>query len=421
MKTASLTLSISFLISCVAFANWPQFRGDNAQGISLEAVPVEWSESENMVWKVDLEGEGSSSPIISGGAVFVTSYSGSGENLMRHLQRIDLYSGDVVWTRDIPNDFPIDPARGYITEHGWASNTPVTDGEAIFGYFGKAGVYAFDYDGNQLWKARTGGMSSAKVWGSASSPILYDDLVIVPAGEETNSFIALSKADGSERWRAKHPSLGQTYGTPILAKVGGSRTDLIYAATGNFRAYDPATGELRWFANYNLPGNMSNTTHLSGDILTVSGGFPRTARVAIKAGGEGDRSNQILYDTQKPATYMTAPVEVDGIMYWIADSGITFAAKPGEAEELWAERLPGLEGAGGRGKPFYASPVVAGGKIYAVSRANGTFVIEPSPDRLNVLSQNKIAGDSTLFNGTAAVADGKLLIRSQQALYCIGE
>ncbi len=421
MKATVLILALGSLSISSTFADWPQFRGENALGVSTESVPTEWSESKNLKWTTELGGEGSSSPIVSGDAVFVTSYSGSGDSLLRHLHRIDLNSGEVVWTKDIPNDYPIDPAQGYIMEHGWASNTPVTDGESVFCFFGKAGVYAFDFDGNQLWKTRTGSLSSRKAWGSASSPILYEDLVIVPAGEETHSFFALSKTDGSEVWRDEHRSYGQTYGTPVLVKVDDSRTDLVYAAVENFRGLDPATGEVRWTAKYNLPGNMSNTIHLSGDILTISGGYPRTARVAIKAGGEGDRSGDILYDTQKPATYMTAPVEVDGVMYWVADSGIAFAARPGEMTQLWAERVPGLEGAGGRGKPFYASPVVAGGKIYALSRANGTFVIEPSTDGLKVLAQNKIAGDDTLFNGTAAVADGKLLIRSQKALYCIGE
>ncbi len=421
MKLAVCLLAPALILATSVMADWPQFRGINGQGITDEKVPTEWSESKNLKWMIDLEGQGSSSPIISGDAVFITSFSGAGDDLVRHLRRINIETGAVVWTKEIPVDFPEDPAKGYITEHGWASNTPVTDGEAVYCYFGKAGVYAFDFDGNQLWKVRTGGLSSPKAWGSASSPILYGDTVIVPAGEEMHAFLALNKSDGSEKWRAEHPSFGQTYGSPVLVRVDDSRTDLVYAATANWRAYDPDTGELRWFANYNLPGNMSNSTHVSGDILTVSGGFPRTARVAIRSGGEGDRSSEILYDTQKPATYMTAPIEKDGVLYWIADGGIAFAARPGEAEELWQERVPGLEGAGGRGKPFYASPILADGKIYAVSRANGVLVFEPTVTGLKLLAQNKFSEDNTLFNGTPAVSDGKILIRSQKALYCVGE
>ena len=213
----------------------------------------------------------------------------------------------------------------------------------------------------------------------------------------------------------------QTYGSPIVVKVDDSRTDLVFSAPENWVGLSPETGEVVWSAKYNLPGNISNTTYLSGDILTVSGGFPRTARVAIKLGGTGDLTDEILYDTQKPATYMTMPVEHDDVLYWVSDGGIAFAALPGEAEPLWQERVPGLEGRGGRGKPFYASPVIADGKIYAVSRANGTFVIEPSRDGLKVVEQNHIAGDETIYNATPAVVDGSILIRSQNRLYCISE
>ena len=402
-------------------ADWPQFRGPNAQGISSETVPVKWSETENLKWSLDLPGPGSSSPVISGDSVFVTSYSGEGESLERHLQRIDLRSGKPLWEKRIPVDYTEDPARGYINEHGWASNTPVTDGKSVFCFFGKAGVYAFDFEGKELWKAKTGSDSSRKQWGSASSPILYQDLLIVPAGDETRAIIAFHKLDGKEVWRFDSGTMEETYGTAVLAPVSDQRTDLVFASPTRWIALNPETGEQIWFAEYNLPGNMSNTTHLSGDILTVSGGFPRTARVAIKTGGTGDRSAELLFDTQKPATYMTMPVEKDGVLYWVSDSGIAFAAEPGVSEPLWESRIPNLDGEGGRGKPFYASPILAGGKIYAVSRANGTFVIEPSRAGLEVLAQNRISDDDSIFNATPAVSNGVLLIRSQKRLYCIGK
>lgn len=421
MKAIGLSLACLLLTFSVAQGDWTQFRGPNAQGITDDSVPVEWSKTDNMLWTLDLPGQGSSCPIVSGDSVFVTAYTGSGSERLRHLICVDLNSGEIRWQKSVGADFPEDNEQGYIMEHGWASSTPVTDGKAVYCYFGKAGVYAFDFEGNELWKARTGGLSSPKAWGSASSPILHGDTLIVPAGEERNAILALDTKDGSEKWAAEGDSLVQTYGSPILVQVDDERTDLVFAATAEWWGLNPDTGKLRWFAEYNLPGNMSNTTHISGNILTLSGGFPRTARVAIEAGGTGDLSDKILYDTQKPATYMTSPVEHEGVLYWVSDGGIAFAAEPGKAEELWQERVPELTGAGGRGKPFYASPILAGGKIYAVSRANGTFVIEPSREGLKVLAQNKIEGDDTLFNATPAVSDGKLLIRSQKALYCIGE
>lgn len=416
-----LFVSLSFLLPTGTRADWPQFRGPGALGASEAKVPVEWSAEKNITWTANLPGPGSSSPVISGDAVFVTSYSGAGAEVRRHLLRLDLTTGETVWEQTVGVQFPEDPAEGYINEHGFASNTPVTDGEAVYCYFGKAGVHAFDFDGKRLWSAETGALSSDKKWGSASSPILHGDLLIVPAGDEARSILAFRKDSGEEVWRFTHPTTEETYGTPVIVRVNESRTDLVFAAATRWIGLDPATGAEVWFANYNLPGNMSNTTHVSGDILTVSGGFPRTARVAVKTGGVGDITGGILYDTQKPTTYMTMPVEHDGVLYWISDSGIAFAAEPGAGEPLWQERVPDLDGAGGRGSPFYASPVVAGGKIYAVSRANGTFVIEPSREGLKLLAHNRIAGDETLFNATPAVSGGKLLIRSQDRLYCISE
>tara|TARA_R110002096_G_scaffold179153_2_gene356126 strand:+ start:6962 stop:8218 length:1257 start_codon:yes stop_codon:yes gene_type:complete len=418
MKFLHLVFTLCFGFASVALADWTQFRGPNMSGTSGEIVPVSWNDQENVKWKVELPGKGSSSAIVSGDAVFVTSYTGEDRGIERHLTRIDRTSGDVVWDQTVPVWHTEDPARGYITEHGYASNTPVTDGETVFCYFGKAGVYAFDFDGNQLWKSETGKKSSSKQWGSAASPILYNDLVIVPSGDETRSILALNKADGKVVWRAEGERMEQTYGTPLLVEVDESRTDLVYALPGEIWGINPANGKLRWFAEYNLPGNMSNSPVLNGDVITVSGGYPRTARVAIKVGGKGDRSGEILYDTQKPATYMTAPVESDGVLYWISDSGIAFAAKIGESEPLFEERVPGI--AGGRGKPFYASPVLAGGKIYAQSRYNGLFVIEPSLEELKVLAHNKL-NDESAFNGTPAVSQGNLFLRSQTHLYCIGE
>ncbi|MEM7011670.1 MAG: PQQ-binding-like beta-propeller repeat protein [Verrucomicrobiota bacterium] len=413
----------AFLAVIPAFAgNWPQFHGPNIDRVSDETdLPTTWSATENLVWKRELPGIGNSCPIIWDNAIFITTYTGEGAGIERHLFRIDPKSGETIWQKSIPVWHAEDPFRGYITEHGYASNTPVTDGERIYCYFGKAGVYAFDFDGKQLWKAETGDSSSRRVWGSASSPVLYGDNVIIPAGDEMRAIVALNKETGDVAWKAEGDRMESSYGTPVVMKVSDERDDLIFALQNEVWGMNPDTGKLRWFAEYNLPGNMSNTVSIAGDILTISGGFPRTARVALKGGGKGDMSDSLLYDTQKPATYMTAPVLHEGTLYWISDSGIAFAAKPGEEDPIWEERMEGLEGAGGRGKPFYASPILADGKIYAVSRANGVFVIDPSTEGLKVLAQNKIEGDASLFNASIAVSGGKIYLRSEKVLYCIGQ
>lgn len=422
MTKPTLIFTISLALTGLAAAgNWPQIYGPNLDRTSDETgLPTEWSASENIKWSLKLPGEGASCPVIWGDAAFVTTFTGEGANVERQLLRVDVKSGEVVWQKTIPAWHPEDQYRGYITEHGYASNTPVTDGERVYCFFGKAGVYAFDFSGNEIWKAETGSMSSSKRWGSASSPILHEGKLIVPAGDEVRALLAFDAATGEKLWAAEGDRTDSSYGTPVLMKVDDERTDIIFALQNEIWGVNPDNGKLRWFAEYNLPGNMSNTPSIAGDVITVSGGFPRTARVAVKGGGKGDLSDSILYDTQKPATYMTAPVLHEGVLYWISDSGIAFAAKPGEADPIWEERVPNLTGAGGRGKPFYASPILANGKIYAVSRANGVFVIEPSEEGLKVIAQNKIEGDDSLFNASISIADGKIYLRSAKVLYCIG-
>jgi len=411
----------SLLVAKGSDSQWPQFRGPEGAGVSAATVPVRWSDEENLAWRTALPGRGSSSPIVWGDAVFVTSYRGEADEVVRQLSRIDLGSGEILWTREVESDFPEDPADGYLLEHGWASSTPTTDGSSVYAFFGKAGVHAFDFEGEPLWSARTGGLSSRLAWGSASSPVLHEGVLVVPAGDELRALLGIDASDGREIWRHEADNLEQTYGSPLLVRVSETRTDLVYPAVGEALGLDPASGTLRWSARYDLPGNMSNTPHRSGDFLTISGGFPRTARVALRVGEEGDASNRVLYDTMKPATYMTQPVEHDGVLYWVADNGIAFATRPGEADDLWTERIPDLVAPEGLGRPFYASPVLAGGKLYATSRNNGFFVIDPDPEGLRIVSRNRFESDSTEFNATPAVAAGKLLLRSQTHLYAVSE
>ncbi len=420
------------LIGCFSLAaslfaenpnQWSQFRGPNGQGVAPAQpapLPVEWSDDSNIAWKVPLPGPGSSGPIVTGDRVFVVSYRRTSSEVLRFLTAFRVGDGETLWEKTIPEWHPEDPFIGYIEEHGYGSNTPVTDGEFVYAYFGKAGVYCFTLDGEEVWKAETGSGSSSRQWGSASSPILYEDKLIVPAGDETGAVLALSRQTGEVIWRAEDATrMHHTYGTPVIVRVDEARTDLVFAVKGGFWGLDPDTGTERWWAAYNLPSNMSNTVHISGDILTTSGGFPRTARVAIRAGGSGDRTDELLYDTMKPTSYMTSPVEVDGVLYWVADRGIAFAAKPGKAEGLWQERLPNITK--GSGKPFYASPIYADGRIYAVSRENGTFVMEPNPEGLRVIAQNEIASDETQFDGNPAIAAGAIFLRSDWGLYCLRE
>lgn len=207
-KILSVLLALVTLsASAVDAGDWPRFRGPNGDGISTEGpISAEWDVEKNLNWKADLPGKGSSSPIVLGERVFVTCYSGYGQaaggddaNLARHLVCVDKSSGKIQWTKTVNNDAREDRYQGFITEHGYASSTPVTDGEHVYAFFSKSGVYAYDLDGNEVWTVSVGTSSSNRRWGSAASLIVHRDSVIVNASEEARSIIALDKKTGRQK------------------------------------------------------------------------------------------------------------------------------------------------------------------------------------------------------------------------------
>jgi outer membrane protein assembly factor BamB len=434
--------------------DWPQFRGPTRDGVSTDTkVPLTWSASENMKWKLDLPGPGSSSPIVTGGKVIVTCFSGNKDDgdvsgLVRHVVCVDKTTGEKLWQKDYPATHPDDPARGMIMEHGYTSNTPATDGERIYVHWGKGGVVALDLDGRELWKADTGAESNRMHWGSGGSVLLWKNLVIVNAADEAQALIAFDQATGKQVWKQAASALEMAFSSPRLFQQADGREDLIFAASGELWGMNPATGKLRWFASHGLQGNVAPDPVQAGDVFCIFGGYPQTGRVAVKAGvtGEVSESNVVWRDNN--SSYIPTPVLHDGRLYVINDQGFAWCADVKTGNMLYRERAietggtppdngvgpggrppggggPGGPGGGGGrrgggGKPFYASPIVIGDKIVDVSRKQGTFVY-PAKPQFEKPKVNVIAGDTTDFNATPAVSDGCLFLRSNKALYCVGK
>ena len=218
VSAAGMILAVWLLLGSPATAgDWPRFRGPDGSGISGDPnIPLTWSESENLRWKTPLPGVGSSSPIVVGDRIFVTCFSGEGDSLARHLVCVNRKAGEIAWTKTVAAEQPEDRYQGYLTEHGYASNRPVTDGDRVYVFFGKTGVLAFGLDGQPHWQVNVGKESSNRRWGSAASLVLYKDTVIVNASEESQSIRALEKATGKEVWNAQAGSLELAYGTPTL-------------------------------------------------------------------------------------------------------------------------------------------------------------------------------------------------------------
>ncbi|MDP6360236.1 MAG: PQQ-binding-like beta-propeller repeat protein [Planctomycetota bacterium] len=407
--------------------DWSRFRGPNGTGISKETnLPTQWNDKTNLKWAVDLPGPGSSSPIVSGDKVFVACYSGYGlsrenpgriQDLKRHLVCISATDGKVIWQKDVPADSPEDAYFGYLTEHGYATNTPVTDGESVFAFFGKSGVVAFDMKGNQLWKKNVGKSSSMKKWGSAASPIVYKDWVIVNASEESNSIRALDKKTGEEAWKAAGSRLNLAYNTPVFMESNG-RTDLLISMPYEVWGMNPDTGKLRWYVRLYLDGNITPSILVDNQMAYVMGGFRSKGALAIRGGGKGDITRtHLAWSTAAFSSYVPSPVVVNGYMFWASEQGIAYCVEAGTGKVVYKERLQGQSRGGGR--PFYASVVYGDGNIYAVSRTRGTYVFKASP-QFEQVSQN-ILQDNSDFNASPAISNGRIFIRSNKSLYCVGK
>ncbi|NQU24949.1 MAG: PQQ-like beta-propeller repeat protein [Candidatus Nealsonbacteria bacterium] len=432
MKSIAIGVPVLLVLMAVApaadGADWPQFRGPAGAATTDDAkVPLAWSDSKNVKWKIPLPGPGSSSPIVFADRVFVTCYSGYGveasnpgslAKLQRHLICVDRNSGKTLWSKTVDATLPEDELRGYLSQHGYASSTPVTDGKRVFVLFGKTGVMAFDFDGNKLWQKSVGTESSNRRWGSAASPILYKDMVIVNASEESQSIRAMKQETGEEVWRAEASSLELSYGTPLLVDLPGGRKELVLGVPYEVWGLDPDTGKLTWYAETALDGNIVPSPVASGGIVVIFGGYRNTGAVAVEAGGKGDVTKTRVLWTSKDASYVPSPVVRDGKLYWVSDMAIAFCAELETGKTIFSERLPRTGGGSFGGKPCYASVVRAGERFYSVSRTAGTFVWAVK-DGYEQLAHNRLESDQSDFNGSPAIADGQIFLRSNRFLYCI--
>ena len=408
-------------------ADWRQFRGESANGRSEQAeVPLRWSATDNLRWRAALPGPGSSSPITVGDNVFVTCYSGYGvdandpgemEQLVRHLVCFDRVNGKVRWERKISARLPEDPYRGYIGEHGYASSTPTTDGETVFVFFGKSGVLAFDLDGKERWRADVGQESSNRRWGSAASPILVGDQLIVNASDESQSIRSFDKRSGKQLWSAEAASFELAYGTPQVSKLSDGRTDLLIAVPGEVWGLNLDSGKLRWYATTGLPGNICPSLTVVNAVAYGFVGYPTQGSFAVKLGGTGDLTRSHIVWKSRVSSYVASPVAHEGHLYWVSDRGNAMCLKMSDGSLVFNERLPGLENAG-RKRPAYASLVYAADHFIAVTRYSGTFVFEAKPS-FELVARNEL-GDESQFNGTPALAKDELLLRSDRFLYSIG-
>lgn len=453
-------------------ADWDRFRGPNGTGICPDATPtpVKWSDKDNLRWKVALPGRGSSSPIVVGDDVFVTCWTGYGTDpeelveqslLRRHLICLNRHNGETRWSKTVEPFLPEDEYSGMFTQNGFASHTPVSDGERVYVFFGKTGALAFDRQGKQLWKHSVGTESDPQGWGSASSPIVYNDLLIVTASAESEALVGLNKLTGEEVWRQETSGLNAVWGTPVLVRIDDERTDLVIAVPEEIWGLNPATGKLRWYCEaLGVRSFCSSVVAHGGVIYAVESGPGGGGGIAVRAGGKGDLTETHVVWRGRQSNRIGTPIAHDGYLYTFSNrvvncldlksgakvfsSRLTASrpdlttANPGRDNQLSKtkadaefqyfresddrldseRRRRGRSRRGGFHGQDYSSPVLADGKIYFVSRSGDIFVLKADTD-FQLLAVNRLTKESEDFSASPAISDGQILIRSSSSLYCI--
>ena len=449
-------LAVTALLVLSAFtaqaADWSRFRGPGGNAFSDEkGLPSKWSDSaeDGLVWKVGLPGAGASSPVISGDKIFVTCFKGELPALERILVCASRKDGKILWQKSVKANPNEDRPNGMLMTHGYSSSTPATDGEGVYVLYGKSGVYAYDMEGNELWHKDVGNGSAPMGWGSACSPILYKNLVIVNAAAESKTLFAFDKKTGKEVWKNPADSLQGCWGTPILVDAPGGKQELVLSVAGEVWGFDPATGTFLWYCEGANTNALCTSAVAKDGIVYVIGGSAGSSgnAIAIKTGGKDDVSKTHLLWSKNMGSYVTSPVVVGDHLFWVSDAGIAWCLKLKDGELVTEKRLAsgtagapgrgappagappagggfggggrGRGGMGGGGKDYYASVVAGDGKLYAVSRSKGTLVIS-ADEKLDVLSTNKM-DDTSVFNAGPAIQDGQIYLRSDKFLYCIGK
>jgi len=402
-----------FTASIASAENWPNWRGPRGDGTSTEAnIPTHWSGTENIAWKVPIPGGGHSSPVVWDDRIFVTTCVD--DTSQRLLICLDRETGKTLWSQTVVT------AALEKKHHlnSFASSTPATDGKVVFVTFlentsedekknlGNMIVAAYTVDGKQLWLSKPGIFSSTH--GFCSSPVLYEDLVIINGDHDGDSYlVALSRVDGQVKWKVPRAHKTRSYVTPLIRNYAG-KNQLIISGSKSVCSYEPTTGKLIW--NIDGPTEQFVASMVdNGRLLFMTCGFPDKHILAIRPDGEGNvTSTHIAWRTKENCSYVPSPIVVGDYFLIVADNGIASCYLADSGEMQWKERL---------GRRYSASLVSAGGLAYFLSDDGLCNVIKPGKEFTEV-AKNEL-GEATY--ASPAISHGKIYMRGEKHLYAIGK
>lgn len=398
-------------------SEWSQFRGPGGNAKADDTgLPTSWSDSQNLVWKAALPGRGASSPVVAGDHIYLTAWTGYGldtdapgdkAKLRLHVLCLDRDGGAVLWNQSIAASAREQKLGQRVADHGYATPTPACDELGVYAYFGVSGLVAYDHDGEKLWQAHIGDKTAG--FGTASSPIVFRNLVIVNGSIEGGAVFAFDRKTGKEVW--KQAGIVRTWTTPTIGDVPNGEPELIVNQKDNIYGFNPLTGEKLWTCE-GIDDYVVPCAVVHEGVAYCLGG--RTNRcLAVKLGGRGDVTKSHRLWKVNLGANVTSPIYHNGHLYWASDKGIAYCVDAKNGETLHRERLPTRA-------RIYASAVMGDGKIYVTTRDSGVIVFKAQPS-FDEMARNVLESDSNMFNATPAIHNGQLLLRSDSTLYCIGE
>jgi outer membrane protein assembly factor BamB len=381
--------------------HWPRFRGPSGQGLTGKSgLPVRWDkDGTGIAWRVKVPGHGNSSPVVWGDRIFLTSADAKGQE--RSVLCYGRADGRLLWERKVP---PRTPEPGVRDKNGYASATPVTDGERVVAFLGSCGLVCYDFDGNLQWHYDK--LRFRTTHGTGSSPLLYRDRVffIQEQNQADTVFVALDKRTGQLLWeRPRAKAMG--WSTPVVVHVG-DHDELLFAGGETIKGYDPATGKELW--------SLSGPTHevipavVVGKDLVYCASGRNGPTLALRLGGSGDvTATHLAWRAVRYGPHVPSPILVGGRLYTVNDTGIASCLDAATGKLIWVERISDR---------FSASPVEAGGLLYFPSESGITYVLRAA-DKFEVVAKNDLGAG---ILASPAVVDHQLLLRTQEELVCIG-
>ncbi|HEV3257515.1 MAG TPA: PQQ-binding-like beta-propeller repeat protein [Gemmataceae bacterium] len=402
-RTAGVGVALLFLAASAPGGEWPAWRGAHGDGISDETgIPLHWSRTENVAWKVPIPGKGHSSPVIWGDRIFLTTCLEKEEK--RVLLCLDRRNGKVLWERVVLTA-ELEPKHGL---NSYASSTPATDGRHVWVTFlnlPRLEVFCYDVDGRLVWRRSPGKFYSKH--GFCSPPVLYKDMLIVNGDQDAEAYlVALDQASGAERWRADRPNRTRSYCPPLIIDAAGTK-QLVLSGSKCVAGYDPDTGKQIWIIDGPTEQFVASLVYADG-VLFMTGGFPEHHLLGIRPDLKGNVTHKaVLWHDMRGVSYVPSPIAHGKYFFIVSDDGLAscFEAKTGK--RLWLHRL---------GRHHSSSPVGADGYLYFPDDDGKTFVLKAGP-RFELIGKNALGEEC---RASPAISRGQIFIRTFDNLYCIG-